>query len=100
MLTNTPTSWPEDASYRRIIRELWRQSRYVPPAQPRTAVANAAMSTDEARTASGPERTDSPPWRRGGWVLDVNDRGDVVFRHDSGHEVVVAALPEEGNGDG
>ena len=93
MLTNTPSSWPED-SYRRIIRELWRQKNYVPPAQPNSAgLQMAALRTE-------PRADEQAPTRYGGWVLNVNEHGDLIARHDSGHEVVVAALPKEANSDG
>lgn len=96
MITNGPHAWPENVAFKRLVRDLWRRRDYVPPYQqpePTQTPAPALM----VGTAQGPDTTGN---RIGAWVLDVNEHGDLIARHDSGQTQVVALRTEGTHIDG
>ncbi len=96
MITNGPHAWPENVAFKRLVRDLWRKRDYVPPYQqpsPTLAPAPALLSS----TTDAPEATGV---RIGGWVLDVNEQGDLMARHDNGQTQVLALLTEGTDTDG
>jgi len=89
MITNGPHAWPEDVAFKRLIRDLWRRRDYVPPYQQPEPTQAPAPAQVTAFAGSN-----TAPVRVGGWVLDVNEHGDLIARHDTGQTQLLALLTE------
>jgi hypothetical protein len=112
---NSVYAWPESVAFKRMMRGLIRGQEYVPPQQPigeppdetmpefvETAAASETAGPSprpaanaEAAAISGRAST-SDSVTVGDWTLLQNDRGDLVARHASGQDTVLASNPSGG----
>lgn len=86
-MSSSSQSEPASRSFVFMLRNLERAHRYVPPYQqptPRPPTAVSPRSND----ASAPLDTLPAPWQ-----LAVNANGDLIARHQSGHEHILASAP-------
>lgn len=88
-----PMYWPDTVAFKRLVRDLARQSNYVPPWQEPTPPEVAAVASgDETPAGTAPTQQ----IRIGEWVLDSDDAGNLVARRDNG-QVHLIALVDEGD---
>lgn len=87
-MSSSSQSHPATRGFVFMMRDLERARRYVPPYQQPVPVAAPFASPSALRTSPAAD-----PARHGAWVLDVNSDGDLIARHDSGYEHVLAAVP-------
>lgn len=90
------SAWPENVAYKRLIRTLIRGNQYVPPKQPQ-GTAPPALLAAAAEEDPDVAPLDFVPLSRSAWSLGQNANGDLVARHQTGREVVIAANPEGDN---
>lgn len=96
------SAWPDTVAYKRLLRGLVRAQEYVPPQQPtgtdyvgpESAGESGAMDSSATAMAQPDQVPVAGTIRIGPWVLDTNEHGDLITRHDSGAVTVIATAPE------
>jgi hypothetical protein len=89
------SAWPETVAYKRMIRTLIRGQQYVPPQQPEGLPPGTHLaSTRQEVSATVPTFL---PLSQSAWTLGQNANGDLVARHRTGYEHIIAANPEGDN---
>jgi hypothetical protein len=92
VMKNDFSGWPDTVAFKRMIRTLIRAQQYVPPQQPEGEAPPPGPTVLSVQAA--PETPALVPMSRSEWRLGQNAVGDLVARHVSGHEQIIAANPE------